>query len=213
MDTFGERLKAALEARDMSHSALALAAGISQGSVSSMVQRAGPSKHVFALARALQVRPEWLALGEGPMQLPEYGQARVAVPHYDIRVSAGPGAIVEQEAKAGEFACPIEVVRRFVAGGDPRACVFVSVEGDSMKGTVDQDDLLLVDTGVREVGADGVYVIVLDDLTQVKRLERRPKGRLAVRSDNARYQELVLPRFDPETLYICGRARAVWRPL
>ena len=63
-----ERLKLAMEARNMSQASLAEAAGISQPSVWKITSgRTQSSKKLVEIANALQVRPEWLLNGSGDM--------------------------------------------------------------------------------------------------------------------------------------------------
>lgn len=208
MANFGKRLRRALEERKMTQGELARRAGLSQGSISDMVERDLPSKHVFALARALSVRAEWLALGEGGMELPDIGQGRVMVPHYDVRVSAGAGAIVTEEAKLGEFTCPIEVLRQFAPGSERFA--FVTADGDSMADTIRGGELLLVDVSVEELVGPGVYVVLFRDQTLVKRL-RRHDDRLILKSDNAAYRTIELLGPQMNDVKVIGRVRAVLR--
>jgi phage repressor protein C with HTH and peptisase S24 domain len=57
-----------MAARGLSQSALAALIGISQVSIGRMLSYERPTKHVVDLAKALAVRPQWLAMGEGPME-------------------------------------------------------------------------------------------------------------------------------------------------
>lgn len=66
LKTFGQRLKAVREARNKSQTDLARDIGVSQPSILSMESgKTEKTKHLLALAKALEVDPEWLQLGEG----------------------------------------------------------------------------------------------------------------------------------------------------
>ncbi len=66
--TFSERLTLAMEAASLSQKALAKAAGYkSQGAIGNAVSRGTPPKNMRAVARALDVRQEWLETGALPV--------------------------------------------------------------------------------------------------------------------------------------------------
>ncbi|WP_277973411.1 helix-turn-helix domain-containing protein [Pantoea agglomerans] len=89
-----ERLKQAMDARNMSQASLAEAAGISQPSVWKIISgRTQSSKKLVEIASALKVRPEWLLNGSGEMNysnpshsVQEYGdKAERGVKEFDDR--------------------------------------------------------------------------------------------------------------------------------
>lgn len=211
----------------MSQSALARACGVSQGRISKLTRSAGPPKDVFELAKALNVSPQWLAVGEGqpdsnghPAGVRE-GQAAyeavratppgdeiVMVPLLDIRVAAGPGNLVESEDILERVPIPAFLLRRIVRV-DPTNLVLVSATGDSMEPTIRDGEMILVDTSVHDVGDAGIYIVVIDAEASVKRVQRMPGARLAIRSDNPAYEPITV---DAQTeARIAGRVRSVWR--
>ncbi|MCL2179158.1 MAG: LexA family transcriptional regulator [Proteobacteria bacterium] len=66
--------------------------------------------------------------------------------------------------------------------------------GDQMKPTINPKDLLFVDTSTNQFLRDGVYVFEYIGELIVKRLQKLPEGRFAIKSDNSSY----------ETVYIQG---------
>jgi len=70
MAGFGARLKEAMDLRGLNETELGALIGVKQSSISDMLRRDGPSKHVVALARELDVSPDWLAYGLGPIARP-----------------------------------------------------------------------------------------------------------------------------------------------
>lgn len=67
---YGERLRYARKFRSLKQDQLAAASGVKQGTISK-IERGDQSSSKFdiALAKALRIRVEWLALDEGPMEL------------------------------------------------------------------------------------------------------------------------------------------------
>lgn len=86
----------------------------------------------------------------------------------------------------------------------------ISAYGDSMAGTFEDGDVLLVDTGVRAIDRDGVYVYSRDGELQVKRLQREDDGSLTVISDNPRYRDRRIAREDKAVYQVHGRALLAW---
>jgi phage repressor protein C with HTH and peptisase S24 domain len=86
----------------------------------------------------------------------------------------------------------------------------LSAYGDSMAGTFEDGDVLLVDSGVSAVDRDGVYVYSRDGELLVKRLQREDDGSLTVISDNPRYRDRRIARGDREAYQVHGRALLAW---
>lgn len=85
----------------------------------------------------------------------------------------------------------------------------VPVMGDAMAPTFIDGDLLLVDTGVRQVVIDGVYVIGAATAYAVRRLSVDPVGQVIdIRCDNPGYPPRSLPCDRAEDLRVVGRVRA-----
>lgn len=73
-------------------------------------------------------------------------------------------------------------------GADPETLVLITAVGDSMEPTIQENDLLLLNTAVNEVGADGIYCIKNEFTLQIKRIQRMTGPELVVKSDNPAYQ-------------------------
>jgi phage repressor protein C with HTH and peptisase S24 domain len=86
----------------------------------------------------------------------------------------------------------------------------LSAYGDSMAGTFEDGDVLLVDSGVSAVDRDGIYVYSRDGELQVKRLQREDDGSLTVISDNPRYRDRRISRDDRAAYQVHGRALLAW---
>jgi phage repressor protein C with HTH and peptisase S24 domain len=86
----------------------------------------------------------------------------------------------------------------------------LSAYGDSMAGTFEDGDVLLVDSGVSAIDRDGVYVYSRDGELLVKRLQREDDGSLTVISDNPRYRDRRIARGDRAAYQVHGRALLAW---
>jgi phage repressor protein C with HTH and peptisase S24 domain len=79
-----------------------------------------------------------------------------------------------------------------------------------MEPTFRDGDILIVDTGVREVRIDTIYVFALDDELYVKTLQRVPGVGLRVISDNKKYETYLLEEETWRTLDVLGRVVWTW---
>ena len=117
------------------------------------------------------------------------GQRRAAgewadVPRLPLGASAGPGALAEAERPVGRLRFSARWLKDH--GLDSAMLSVIEVEGDSMDPTLRDGDEILVDRTPRPLRA-GVYVLRLDDVLLVKRVELAAPERLKLISDNRAY--------------------------
>lgn len=131
----------------------------------------------------------------------------VMVPRYDVRASAGPGAVPQAEAPRGHIGFLPETLRQMTRSRAGQLSM-IRVEGDSMVPTLIDGDDIMVDRGdAADRVRDGIYVLRIDDVLVVKRLARNPAtGRFTIRSDNTAYP--VWPDCAADDIHIIGRV--IW---
>ncbi len=114
----------------------------------------------------------------------------VPVKRSSVRVSAGPGALVNGEAEKPYFAFDERWLKALTATRAAQLSI-IRVEGDSMAPTLNAGDDILVDLGdCNERLRDGVYVLRVEDALVVKRIALNPVGRrVTVQSDNPAYPD------------------------
>lgn len=132
----------------------------------------------------------------------------VQVPRYDIRASAGPGALVDGEHVLNHMAFREDWLRH-VLRLNPARLALIDVDGDSMAPTLAHGDMILVDTTEGEGVREGIYVINLGGGLLVKRLRPLMDGSIEVASDNTRYATEVVPAEQLDQLKVVGRV--VWQ--
>jgi len=143
------------------------------------------------------VNLDWLITGDGDMFQSSEGSANglpapimdfnqpdfVRLPVYnDVQASAGPGTVPASEQADGVVA----FARRFLVnqGAKPDHCSVIWARGTSMKPTIPDGALLVVDHSQREVEHGCIYVFNVSDRLLVKRARWRLDGRLELVSDN-----------------------------
>lgn len=163
------------------------------------------------LAEFFGVSEEVLGGRPAPLPVAPSGKRRkrkdpVAVPFLPtVRASAGPGANAEEnEVAVVEF----DPTWLREMGVNPDTVSMIRVMGDSMQPTLsDSDDILVDRADANQRLRDGVYVIRIDDVLNVKRLAINPATRkVSVLSDNPAHPSF--PDCEPHRIDVIGRV--VW---
>lgn len=126
--------------------------------------------------------PKHVQIGESP----EDGAS--LVPVFNVEASAGGGAIVGEEYQVAILSFPEGYLQR-VTRSNPRDLKVISVKGDSMTPTLEDDDVVMLDVSKRDLSYDGLFVIRDNgDALLVKRIGRASKsGFISIISDNAKH--------------------------
>lgn len=136
------------------------------------------------------VNLDWLITGEGesfqtqesdPQDLNQPDFVRLPV-FSDIHASAGPGAVPTSEHANNVVAFDRMFLRD--QGGNPDHCSIIFARGTSMRPTIPDGSILVVDHGQRDVAHGCIYVFNVCDQLLVKRARWRMDGRLELVSDN-----------------------------
>lgn len=128
------------------------------------------------------------------------------VPVYDIRASAGAGALVEDGPPTAHQIFREQFLRRVTRTRLSDLSV-IQVAGDSMWETLHDGDAVLVDRSVTRVVKDGIYILLLEGELLVKRCQRDlSDGAVVVKSDNPRYDPFRVT--DVDRLEVLGRV--IW---
>ncbi|MDH4581405.1 hypothetical protein E8F20_05885 [Pseudomonas sp. BN415] len=134
----------------------------------------------------------------------------VLIPQYDVRASMGHGQVPADYA---------EFVRNVVVSGpqleklgleytSPANLSIITGWGQSMAGTIEDKDPLIVDRGVTEFAGDGIYVLTWDDHLYIKRLQKADADHFDLISDNPKHKDRVV-HVDEVTIH--ARVLYVWR--
>jgi phage repressor protein C with HTH and peptisase S24 domain len=197
---------------------------------------------LIAIAKAANVRIEWLATGEGPMKserqpltvedlrrgkmpfttaLPQGAlPASTAEPATDLVAYAWvPKVEARLSAGGGSFVVDEDIHAYYAFPqdwlrtiGQPDALVLLNVSGDSMEETLRPGDVIMLDQYRTQVADGHIYAFALDDVVLVKRLQVVAGGKIRALSDNKLYEPFDI---DPvhDKLRILGQVVWVGRKL
>lgn len=138
---------------------------------------------------------------------PDLSADMVAIPEYDVRLSAGPGALVGEEAAVDVWTFS----RRYLVDQmrlNPDTLAVVEVVGDSMMPTLATGDRVLIDHADRNPARGGIFALWDTDATVVKRVERIPASdppMLTLISDNKNHNQ-----YQVLAEYVNVIGRVVW---
>lgn len=229
MKTLGERIKEERKKRKWSQADLAGKIDATQAAVSE-IERDIPrsSGLVIPIARAFKVDVSYLTDGRERItsQMPSItdcvivggknaGQSPdpseyVMIPCYDVQGSCGVGIDVNEVNIIDGMPFPISVLRANKLP-DPHYLAVIEASGESMMNTIENGELMIVNTLDVEPKTSKIYLICLDEKLFVKRLIYTPDGWI-MRSDNpdkSLYPDFVLSPDKFTSLDIQGRV--VWR--
>lgn len=132
-----------------------------------------PREEVMELAGIARQDLEW---AQGPDDL---------VTIYDVGASAGDGALVGSEDAVASLAFPPGYLTHLTHTA-PGKLKIITVKGDSMVPTLNDDDIVMVDVSKTDLSYDGIFVIRDNgDALLVKRIGRASQaGRISIISDN-----------------------------
>lgn len=179
---------------------LAEAVGITQPTINALLSgKSQGTKHLVAIARALDVTPDWLQTGRDDNVLPAKhrpaaasiieieGETYARLPMYDIRAQAGRGSLAYDGDPIGWRVFDLNWIKT-VSRASIEQLKVVEVSGDSMEPTLFKGDHVLIDLGNRAIAQHGLFVLRLDDSLMVKRVQKLfATATVRIISDNPKY--------------------------
>lgn len=114
----------------------------------------------------------------------------ILIPQYDIRAAMGHGQVPADYNEAIRNLVVREDVLREkgVTYTSAAALALITGWGQSMEGTINDKDPVVVDRGVSEFIGEGIYVITWHDLLYIKRLQMIDAEHYLLISDNKHYE-------------------------
>lgn len=211
METFAERLKFAMNLRQMTQSDLSRAVGITPAAVKKWLEGkvlSPKATDCYVVSQALHVNLLWLVTGKGAVDgdRPLSNEAFVALEKLDLKASCGTGSPVALPDAGIEL---LSVGRSWFETQFPRYLPenikIVTAEGDSMSPMIEDGDLVFLDVREASCDRDGVYFLMMDDLFFIKRVQRTFGGRLILISENPKYRDIEISPDSQVTFKVFGR--------
>lgn len=201
---FRDAFLSALERSGRSLREVATSAGVSYDQLKKLKQGQSGSTNVddaIAIAAELHFSLGTLApIESAQSSTPVPTDAGTMIDVYDIRASAGHGAVIESEEVIERLSFPPGYLER-ITRTHPRHLKIIGVKGDSMEPTLKDDDVVMLDTTKTSLDFDGLFVLRWGDALHVKRVGRASNGSVSIISDNKSiYPPIEMARSEVEVI-------------
>lgn len=133
----------------------------------------------------------------------------ILIPQYDIRAAMGDGQIPPDYTEVvRNLVVREEILReKGVTYTAATSLAMINGWGQSMEGTINDKDLVIVDKGVRDFIGDGIYVLTWHKELYIKRMMRLDEEHYRLISDNQHYENQTA-RIDDVTIH--AKVLLIW---
>lgn len=154
-----------------------------KGSLGNHKQRGTiPYKQLISFCEQKGIGLDWLFFNKDKKQTENVDY--YLVPKYNVEATAGKGDICFEEEIIDHLAFSDKWIKK--AGLEKKKLSIITIKGDSMKPTLEEGDIVLIDHRYNTLKNDSIYVLLMDGELRVKRLQKGPDQVIIV-SDNTKY--------------------------
>lgn len=136
-------------------------------------------------------------------------QDEILIPQYDVRAAMGHGQVpADYNEAVRNLVVREETLReKGVTYTSPTALAMITGWGQSMEGTINDKDLVIVDRGINEFIGEGIYVVTWHQELYIKRMMRLDEDHFRLISDNPHYENQTA-RMDDVTIH--AKVLLIW---
>jgi phage repressor protein C with HTH and peptisase S24 domain len=224
-NTFSFRLRSGREKLGLTQQNLAVKTGVSLTSIQNYESGQIPKGEIVArLAEVVGCSTDWLLRGsilggaevskaqqnqsdvEEDGSLSESGAEILLVPMVEARLSAGSGSLETSTRLQRQYSFRSDFLRR---RGNPAQMILVRVSGDSMEPKIENNDVVLIDQGQKDLVPGKIYAVGVEDMVYLKMVNARP-GQVVLSSVNEKYEPIYIDTLDDSESRIRIIGRAIW---
>lgn len=195
VDKFSPRLAAEIAGMRGARSATDARPGAAEKVLAMLQRHAGKTLDAAAQDKIAKAVADSLSDAELPIDRSRadadvaVSSGEIRIPQYDIRAAMGHGQVPSEYSEViRNVVIREELLReKGVAYTSAQALGVITGWGQSMEGTINDKDPVIVDRGVNGYEGEGVYVLTWHGDLLIKRLQRRDQDHLWLISDNQNY--------------------------
>lgn len=223
--SIGKRVKDRLNTLEWRESELARKSGVPRQTINKVTSgeiKSPRAEILEPMASALGVTIDWLVTGkELKSQQINMSSAvttrqisnknTIEIPQFDIEASMGAGKF-PPDYQQPVITISVDkdfFIRQGINVTQSSKLSIITGIGDSMEGTFNDGDPVVINHEARSLIADGIYVFTLEEKLYLKRLQILPNC-VRMISDNAKYPPYDIKGEELQQLVIHGKALFVW---
>lgn len=177
------------------------------------------AKPLSAFDKKTRFSINWLTEGTGdkykthvlPAITESESEDRIRFPRLNAEATCGAGTINDHYIEVVDYVTVASAWAREKLGGNLNKIQVITARGDSMEPTIEDGDVMFVDTAIEAFEGDGLYLLWYIDGLKAKRLQSTVGGGLMIISDNSSYRTETVRGEDLNAVRIIGRIRGAWR--
>jgi hypothetical protein len=154
-----------------------------------------PYDRILDFCALKRISINWLLYGQDPSSLIDSTDKYWIKFYPGIALSAGGGANMEDESFE-KLDIPDFFVSTLGGKENIKNIEAINVTGESMEPTLNDGDIIFVNTISKESNRDGIYAIHTPDGLLVKRIQRRADGNIDIISDNDVFSNQIISKND-----------------
>lgn len=137
------------------------------------------------------------------------GNGEILIPQYDVRGAMGHGQVpADYNEAVRNLVVREEILReKGITYTSTTSLAMITGWGQSMEGTINDKDLVIVDRGVKDFIGEGIYVITWHQELYIKRMMRLDEEHYRLISDNQHYENQTA-RIDDVTIH--AKVLLIW---
>lgn len=217
MSSIGERIESERIKKGLSKTEIWKGAGLTSGVYSQWMNgQTLNGDSLVKVASILGVDPYWLQTGKQSRHEVNQVQAKYNADSINIHLLAATGSMGNgNENDDADTVIDVLSVNKHWANKTlanitaVSNLAFIHAIGDSMSPTFTNGDILLIDTGIKNVTSDSVYVLEAHNRLFIKRVRGRMDGSFEISSDNPLIKTVDTLNGDHQ-IQIKGRVVWVW---
>lgn len=202
MASLAKRLQFVLNDKRLTQEKLSEMADVAQMTISNIVNDVTKKpRDLLRIAGALGVDPNWLQSGVGEyipkdehaiplMQLEKDDDHNVRIDYLDVRLAAGQTGFsgVDYPEIIHSIWFSKSGVMEIVGQSQIKGMYLANVPTDSMEPTITKNDIVFIDTNVKEYIGEGIYAFSIEGDLYIKRLQKVLGVYRAISDNRAHYE-------------------------